>query len=392
MSNKENIGLKAVLLRELRRITSQRIYLIMIFFLPSICFLFFGTFMESGLPSDLPIGIIDQDNSPTSRNAIRQLDATQECDVVSNYCSFSDARRAMQEGKIYAFVNIPKDFEKDIFSNRQPELNFYYNSAYLITGSLSNKALSKMCATISGAVKLKTMTAKGINQSIIMGQLQPIVPDIHAIGNPWINYSVYLINVILPGLLGLIILLTIVYTIGIELKQDTGHEWLNISGNNMSIAIIGKMIPYTIGFTIMAIFCDIMLFRMLNYPLNNNILWMFLASFLFVMANQALGVFMIGTFPVLRDALSFASLFGVLAFSFAGLSFPIEGMMPMFQGWSYLFPIRHFFIIYQDIALNGLAPIYAIPNCIYLLLFLLVPFTVGKRLKNALVYGRYPKK
>jgi ABC-2 type transport system permease protein len=392
MSDKKDIGFKAVVLREMKRIISRPIYLVMIFVLPFICFLFFSTFMEKGLPSKLPIGVVDHDNTPTSRNAIRQINATQQSEVVATFTSFSDARNAMQQQDIDAFIEFPKHFEKDILSSRQPNIYFYYNNVYMIPASLLNKNMATMAGSISASVTLKTMKAKGMDDATIMGQIQPIVSDFHAIGNPWINYAVSLVNVILPGLLGLIVLLTTVFSIGIELKESTGHEWLYASDKKLVVALLGKIFPYTICFTIITILCDILLFKILDFPLNNSILWMFLASFLFVLANQSLGIFMIGTLPVLRDGLSFAGLFGMVSFSFAGLSFPVEGMIPALRSWSYAFPIRHFFLIYQDIALNGLHPTYALFHFAYLLLFLLTPFTVAKRLKNALLYGGYPKK
>ncbi len=387
------MSFKSTIYREVNKIISSPVYLVTILLVPAICILFFGTFMKEGLPEKLPMGVIDHDNSVTSRNAIQQINATQQNDIVAHYASYSEARYAMQEGDIYAFIEFPSNFEKDLLTNSQPKLNFYYNAVYFIPGSLLNKNLSLMSASISGAAIMKVMAAKGITDpNIVMGQIQPIVPELHAIGNPWINYSVYLINVILPGLLGLIILLMTVYSIGIELKEDTGKEWLHASNNNIAIALLGKTIPYTIAFSVVAFVIDVFLFKILHYPLHNNFGWIFLGSFLFVLANQVFGTFMIGVFPVLRDGLSFASLFGVLSFSFAGLSFPIQGMLPFMQSWSYAFPIRHYFLIYQDIALNGLHPSHAVAQYFYLCSFMILPFIIGKRLKNALISGRYPKK
>ncbi len=371
---------------------SRPIYLVVTFLLPIICMLFWGTFMNDGLPSSIPIGVIDLDNTATSRNTIRQIDATQQNTIVAHYANFSDARDAMQRGKIYAFFEIPANFQSDIYTGKQPNIDFYYNSTFLIAGSLVNKNLSIMSATISGGVTLKMFTAKGMDAKTAMAQLRPITPEFYAIGNPWINYSVYLVNVILPGLLGLIILLMTVYSIGVELKMSTGRKWLRAANNKISIAILGKQLPYTFCFTVVFVACDIMLFKILHYPLHCNLGWMLLNSFLFVIANQSLGIFMIEIFPVLRDGLSFASLFGVLSFSFAGLSFPIEQMFPFMQAWSYLFPIRHYYLIYQNIALNGFEPYYALWDYSCLMFFIFLPFLLAFRLKKALIYDRYPKK
>lgn len=64
--------------------------------------------MWNGLPTDMPAGVVDLDNTATTRNIIRNLDAFQQTKIVAHYAGFADARKAMQEGKIYAFTLFPK--------------------------------------------------------------------------------------------------------------------------------------------------------------------------------------------------------------------------------------------------------------------------------------------
>ena len=100
-------------------------------------------------------------------------------------------------------------------------------------------------------------------------------------------------------------------------------------------------------------------------------------------------VLMIGTLPTLRLGLSFASLWGVLSFSMCGLSFPAMAMHPVLQGLANLFPLRHYFLIYVDQALNGYPMIYSWINYVALLIFMMLPFFVVHRLKEALIYYKY---
>ena len=381
-----------VFYREIERIWSRPIYLVVVFLLPLICFLFWGTFMHSGLPLEIPVGVIDKDNTSLSRNMVRQIGATQQCRFQDLYANFSEAREAMQRGEIYAFFEIPADFQRDVLTGKQPQIDFYYSSVFLIAGSLLNKDLSIMTSTLSAGVTLKMLTARGVEEQVAIAQIRPVAPEFFAIGNPWLNYSVYLVNVLLPGLLSLLVLLMTVYTVGVELKMSTGRKWLRAADNNMLLALLAKGLPYTICFTVIFWACDIMLYKVLNFPLHNSVGWMFLASFCLVIASQALGVFMIEVFPVLRDGLSFASLFGMLSFSFAGLSFPVEAMLPMMRSWSYMFPVRHYFLIYQDIALFGFEPLSVLPRYACFSMFLLLPLLLLPRLKKALIYDRYPKK
>jgi ABC-2 type transport system permease protein len=136
----------------------------------------------------------------------------------------------------------------------------------------------------------------------------------------------------------------------------------------------------------------VVLFKGLHYPLNAPFAWMWLDMTLLVLTAQAFGIFMIGTFPVLRDGLSFSGLFGVLSMSYSGLSFPIEGMPALLQGLSWVFPLRWYFLIYQGVALNGFNPVYYIQNYGIMLLFLCLPLLVAKRLRKAVIEMNYPKK
>jgi hypothetical protein len=86
--------------------------------------------------------------------------------------------------------------------------------------------------------------------------------------------------------------------------------------------------------------------------------------------------------PTLRLGLSFASLWGVLSFSMCGLSFPAMAMHPVLQGLANLFPLRHYFLIYVDQALNGYPMIYSWINYVALLIFMMLPFFVVHRLKR----------
>ena len=364
---------------------SRPIYSLLIFFLPLGFLAYFATLMPQGLPDQLSIGVIDHDQSSLSRKIIRQIDASQQTNVSARYLHFSEARASVQRGDIFGFIELPEGLMKDVTNGIQPTVHFYYNQSYLIPGSLVLKNLSYLMTTVSAGANLQVRQAKGQGYDESMAQVLPIVPEMHAIGNPWVNYSVYLINVLLPGMLQLMVLLTTVYAVGIEIKKRRSLKWYRLSGRSMRKALLGKLLPYTVAFTAMGIFYDIALFKVMQYPMNSNIAWMFLNTFEMVIASQAMGIFLLELFITLPVALSFTGLYGMLAFSYSGLSFPIDGMPLAMQGLSYLFPLRGFFRIYQGVALNGLSPYYSLSIYGFQLLYLLFPLALLPRLRNAMV-------
>ena len=345
--------------------------------------------MGAGLPTNLPIGAVDLDNSSTSRSILRNLDAFEQSHVVARYESFDEARIAMQRGEIYGFYYIPENLAANAISGRQPKVSYYTNNSYLIAGSLLYKDMKMMSELAGGAVARATLYAKGATEKQAAAVLQPIVVDTHPLNNPWLNYSVYLCNTLVPGVLMVLMFMTTVYSIGVEIKDRTAREWLHTGNNSIYISLAGKLLPQTAIFFIMGIFYNVYLYGYLHFPCNSGILPMIFASLLLVLASQACGVVMIGTFPTLRLGLSFASLWGVISFSISGFSFPVLAMHPVLQGLTNLFPLRHYFLIYVDQALNGYSMIYSWTNYTALLLFIMLPFAVIYRLKGALIYYKY---
>lgn len=392
MSNNLFSDTRNILNRELKRMVSRPIYFIGTVGILVFCYVFFLTFFNEGQPNKMPIGVVDSDNSSLSRQFVRNLEATQQASIVMRLNSHKEAREEMQRGNIYAFVELKHNFSKEAISNRRPAITFYVNDAYLIAGSLLYKDLTYMSVATSGGMQRKILRAKGLEENRIMGIIQPIVLDTHLIGNPWANYGTYLLNVILPGLLELIVLLMTVFAIGVEFKERTSKEWIETSGNNMFAALTGKLLPYTIIFTILGITGNILLYKYMHYPLHSGIGWIFLATFLMILAAQSAGIMFIGITPVLRDGVTLAGVYGVLGVTFAGATFPIEQMPYPSRIFSYLFPVRHYFNIYVSQGLNGLNIHGSVVSFIVLFSFTILPFFVFNRLKKAGINQNFPTK
>ena len=226
--------------REVFRIATRPLYLFCMIIAPLFCYLFFTTLMWNGLPTDMPAGVVDLDNTATTRSIIRNLDAFQQTKIIAHYPSFADARKAMQQGKIYAFYYIPKGTTEKALASRQPKVSFYTNYSYLVAGSLLYKDQRTMSELAGGAIGRATLYAKGATEDQAMAFLQPIVIDSHVLNNPWLNYSVYLSNTIIPGILMLLIFMTTVYTIGSEMKTNTQKEWMGMADNSITVALTGK--------------------------------------------------------------------------------------------------------------------------------------------------------
>ena len=113
-------------------------------------------------------------------------------------------------------------------------------------------------------------------------------------------------------------------------------------------------------------------------------LWvMLLSELLFVLASQGFAIFVFGVLPSLRLAMSICSLLGVLSFSIAAFSFPVESMYPALKPFTYIMPVRYNFLIYADQALAGRELYFSRWWFAAYFIFILIPFIFMRRIKKA---------
>lgn len=382
-------GFRRVVRRELRIIFSHRLYLLCTTIAPISCFVLLATLMYEGLPAELPVAMVDADNTPLSRRITRQLDAMQQIDIVKQCADIGEATEAMRHEDIYALYYIPRGTARRLIEGERPTLSYYLNYSYLVAGSLTYRDMYITSLLANAAVGEATLTAQGATELQATNFVQPIVIETNALGNPWLSYAVYLNNTLFPGIMSLLIFILTAYSITQEIKYRTAVKWLQAADNNIFIAIAGKLLPQTVLYSLTAIFYNIFLYKCLHYPLNTPLVNMIAASLLFVVASQSLGLFFASALPSPRWAMSLASLWGVVSFSISGFSFPIEGMSGSIQAVTDLFPLRHYFMIYSNGALMGYTPAYVWTHYAALLIFCLLPFPLIKRLKYALKHYEY---
>ena len=380
----------AVARRELRIIRQRPIYLLGSVGVIAFCAIFFLTFLKDGLPSDVPIGLVDYDYSSTSRNFCQQLDATQLGKVV-HYDSFAAAREDMNRGKIAAVCVVPVGMNDDIQANRQPKITFYVNGLYFVSGALAWKDLLQMVNLTNGAVQRQAFRARGYNDSQIMGMIRPVDVDVHQIGNVGTNYNYYLSSVLLPGVLEMIVIIVLIYSLGAELKYGTSRHLLQTSGNSIVTALAGKLLVWTLTFSAIGLILILLLFHRLHFPLAGSIWNMFLGIFLMIFASEAIAIFILEMLPVPRLALSIGALYSVLGFSLSGFTLPIEAMPPYIQGLAAAFPLRHYYLFYVQEAIFGAGFAGWWKQVIYLLIFILLPLIGLVRLKKAYIHPNFPK-
>lgn len=362
--------------REVGRLASRRIYLFMMVVAPVCCFVFFADLLKQGLPMSLPVAVVDEDCSTMSRELVRSLDAIAQTEVVMRPADFGEARRAMQRGEVYGIFHIPSGFKAEVSMGRRPVLSFYTNETYLLPSSLAYKDMRLQAALANGAVQRALLLAKGMNGVELQAKLMPVTVDTNPLNNPWISYAIYLANILMPAFVFMFAMLTAAYGIGEELKRGSVREWMGCAGGSVAVALTGKLLVQALVFWATGLLCLSILYGYLSFPLNSGLWPMFLGMVLLVAAGQGFAVFVTGLVRETRIVLSACALWGVLSFSISGFTYPAPSMPDLMRWGANLFPMRHYYLLYVDQALNGIPMRYTWEAYVGLGVFALLPLTV----------------
>ena len=376
-------GFKAIFVRSVLQIVRRPLYWVGFFMLPLFFFLFLTNLMQQGLPSQVPAAIVDKDGTSLSRQITQNLSSMQMVDLTEACDSYTQARQDMQAGKIFGFFLIPENFQADLLAGRKPVITFYTNMTYYVPASLLFKTFKATALYAKAGVAVSVLETAGVDADA-SSLMMPVNISARPLGNPWLNYAVYLCNSFVPCVLQLMIFLVTCFSLGQEIKYGSSRRLLDMADGSIVKALAAKLLPQTIIWIVIVIFMESWLFRWNHYPMHGSWWWLTLSEVMFVLASQGMGVFFFGLLPNLRLSLSVSALIGILSFSIAAFSFPAESMYPAVGVFSWILPIRYNFLIYIDQALNGIPVYYSRIWFVAYIVFMLLPFTMLWNIKRAM--------
>lgn len=366
--------------RELRRMTSRRIYFASCIVLPLFSLVFMATIFGHGQMENLPVGVVDADHTSLSRSIIRMVDATPELQVTKQYANETEARKAMQKKEIYGYL---------LISSGIKSLCYYYHNAMLSVGGELHSTFETLLKRVSVTPIVTEAVGLGESQTNITSFLIPVSEEEMVSYNPNRNYAIYLSQPFFFVFLQVLLLLVTTYALGSESKFGTSDEWLQMAKGNMGIAVTGKLLPYTFIFIAIGVLANVVFFNWMKMPLPCSLWVMNGITILFILATQALALLLYAIFPVLSLIISVVSMIGSLGATLSGVTFPVNFMDTPVYWASFLFPIRHFVEVVQSLLyLEGSFSNYW-TNLVILLLFILSPILLLPRLKRALLTHRY---
>jgi ABC-2 type transport system permease protein len=366
----------AIVLKEFIQMRRDRVTFAMMVGIPIIQLVLFGFAINSN-PKHLPTAVYAADNSQFSRTLVWALRNSSYFDITREAHSAAEIQRWLAEGKIQFAVTVPVDFSRKLLRGEKPELLL---EADATDPSAVGFALSA----------LNSLTTRALDRDLI-GPLTPL----RAGGTPFTlvthqHYnpeSITQYNIV-PGLTGVMLTMTMIIITGLAITRERERgtmENLLSTPTHPGEVIIGKIIPYIlVGYIQMTLVLLAAKF-IFDVPFLGSVPLLLALTFLFIVANLAVGI----TFSTIAknqlQAVQMAFFFFLPSLLLSGYMFPFRGMPDWAQALGECLPLTHFLRIVRGILLKGNGIIECVPDLLAIGLFVAVMLTVAvKRYRQTL--------
>ncbi|WP_372774829.1 ABC transporter permease [Mangrovibacterium sp.] len=298
----------------------------------------FGYFNET--LTDLPIGVVDLDQTTSSRKYTGMLDASKEISVACKPLSLLEAEDLFMANKISGVVLIPRDFQKTILSGRQTNVAVYADGSYLLKYKTMYTAASYVNSYFNGGIGVKHYLAEGKSLQQAKISASPLSVQSHTLYIPAGSYGSF----IMPGMIIIIIQQTLLIGIGImggTFSESKGTPFvLPEQQRNREILphILGRVGAYLLISAFNICLALVLVHDWFQYPDKGSMIEILMLLFPFLLAVIFFGI---GLSTLLRhreSAIVFMMFLSPIALFLSGVSWPVSAMPEWLVGLSKLLP------------------------------------------------------
>jgi ABC-2 type transport system permease protein len=366
----------AMVVKEFIQMRRDRLTFGMMVGIPLLQLILFGYAINSD-PKQLPSAVLLADNGPQGRTVLYAIQNSGYFHFVRQVKTETEGRDALARGEVQFVINIPENFSRDLLRGDRPAILVEADATD--PGTTSN-AISSLTALLTTALQ---NDLKG-PLDFLSGTDGPIDLRVHALYNPEVitQYN------IVPGLLGVVLTMTMVMITALAITREresgTMENLLSMPTRPVEV-LVGKIIPYILVGYIQVALILVAGHFLFKVPVVGSVTLLLAVTFLFIVANLAMGV----TFSTIaenqRQAIQMAFFFFLPNILLSGFAFSFPGMPDWAQMIGEVLPLTHFLRIVRGILLkgNGLADV--VVNLWQIALFAIVALAVGaKRYRQTL--------
>lgn len=359
-----------LIIKELKSIFTNKYYIFLVCLWPFIDCLFLGGIYFFGNVKNMPIAVIDNDNTKISRTITRYFNTSYAFDVFYRINNFDELKQLIVENKIAMGLYIPKGTQQNIKKFVPVNIGFYIDGSNYLTANLSEIEGSNILTTINVGLRTTMMKKKGIQSRQVNDMRLPIKNDTSKLFNPTYHYGYFLTPGLWISILGQLLLMFGALTIGKVLETK------NFTIKNIFSFIFAKLFVYSI---ISLIYIEILFrifFPAFQIPFDGNTFGAVILSMLFIIATILLGMFMSALTGNRIDALKGCLLVGAPAFLLSGYTWPLEQMPVVLKTIAKFIPLTSYLEGFRKIFQQNMTIEYIFPFANILIFLMILYFAI----------------
>ena len=337
----------AVTRKEFNHIVRDRSTLFLVLFTPTLLLLLMAYALTIDI-KHVPVGVLDYDQSKTSRAFVQQITAGEDLDIYAYAANMDEIESMLMEGKIKAAVVISKGFASDLLALKGMPMQVIIDGTEPESGGFAVEHIEQRAEEFITNALSSQLRAAGISVT----SLQPI--DLRV--QTWYNPDLKSQNSVIPGLISMVLGLPAL-SVALALAREREHgtmEQLLATPIARGELMLGKIFPYVIVGLINVIIIPLLAIWWFGISFNGNFLLFFGLSALFMFAVLSMGM-IVGVFMRTQAAalaLSFLVVF-FPGFFLTGIFFPLASMPEEARMESLFLPGTHYAIITRGVFLPG---------------------------------------
>lgn len=358
----------AVMAREWQHLHADPWDLGMLTWIPLLLCLLMWWILSAGVPRELPLAVVDADQSALSRNLVRWLDASPGLHVVLVTRDAAQALTEMRRRQVYGILSLPSRMQADIGTGRGATVQWAYNAQFAAHAGGMSRDVRAVATTLSVGIERVAREKRGASPIQANELYEPVKMRLATLFNESGSYEPFLGLAAVMSLLQIFIVIAAITSIGRELRGGTVTQWL-AAGGNWGRAIAGKLALPLLAFCLHCLLVIVLFAALRGWRIEGSVAMTLAGMLLLILAYLALGTLLIAVTLSLRSALSAAAFIAAPAFAFSGQGFPLLAMPPLARAWAEALPLTHYLQLQSRTWLEGAPWQYTAADAALLLAF-----------------------
>jgi len=345
--------------REFRLFFSNNVLRLLFIGAPILYGILIGAVYQKGKITDLPIIVVDQDQSLMSVKFIDMLEETESIQVVSVFPDLTKVKNKAIDEDASVIVNIPRGFTSGIQQNKLPEITIFVDASNTLTSNTALMAVNGVAMTIKAGIQIESQMKKGVPEYVATQNYEPFKTTIIKQSIRSGNYLYFMLPGVLLTVFQQILLLGLALTFASEYENRTFEELVRKMPNPLGMLAV-KIIPYMI----MSVGILLLYWGFSKYynMVIGGAFWAFtLSTFVFILAVCGIGVLVSIVLPNQLKATEVLMVVATPSFILSGFTWPLSQMPNWVQFIAELIPLTHYLKTFRILYLNhaGVSHIYA---------------------------------